>query len=354
MAKPQSEPAEVATDGASSQPAPRPTHPLDYLAERYPSGGADGGYQLVVNAGTLQSVSYELGYGVELRRAASNEHPELRFLVRYYHPTKAQRQHPWETRIEVTRDGDPNTQWFEFHPLGEENFRYCVLAYAGRSNYAVNEIAQASILSTAPEFELGVSLGFGEIFHCGSGGLSIEDFRKRVAFDDSAFDAVTDAGINDLKSLLPAFFALPQDDVLRRAIGDYIALRTLPHTPLKVLGLFALLESILTHKPRDTDPYQAVGRQVKAKMQLLDHRFKRPANYGASRSRYSDVLLKLWSALYDVRSTIAHGSPLDFTQGIAAKLGSVDVVHAIVRDVLRSLLRQMLEEPQLLKDLKNC
>src|ERR1700686_3377378 len=39
------------------------------------------------------------------------------------------------------------------------------------------------------------------------------------------------------------------------------------------LAYFAILESLLTHKPEPNDPYSSITRQVKNKVALLNHRW---------------------------------------------------------------------------------
>jgi hypothetical protein len=346
-----------------------PRHPLDYLSDRHPEGSAAGGYQLVPNVGGLESDLYTFGE-VQLRRATPAEVEELRFLVTYSHPMrdgKYRRSHPWESRVVAS----PNESGFtiRLEQLEPSELRYHVLSHSG-AQYALSVISKGSILASGPEFQTGVWVDWGPMFGAG-GGVDVERFRRLAWTDDSMFETVTDAHADDLASLLPALLALPSTDALLQALDQYIALRALEHRPLKVLGFFALLESMLAHKPQASDPYQAMGRQVRTKMALLSRRFDRPATHlqtaeqaflkEAKGKNARDPFKSLWNALYEVRSLIAHGHVPDFSKDAETSqdpkihpLGGLENVEIVVRDAVRSLLRQRLREPQLLKDLHEC
>ena len=59
---------------------------------------------------------------------------------------------------------------------------------------------------------------------------------------------------------------------LKRLIGQLQHLKGLSRfSPLQFFGHFAILEALLAHKPQPTDQYQAITRQLKTKVALLDN-----------------------------------------------------------------------------------
>ena len=174
-----------------------------------------------------------------------------------------------------------------------------------------------------------------------------------MAFDDDGFEVMSDADAQDLVAVYPRFAALAPAHPLRAAVAEHRTLRLLgKHTRLRLLGRFSILESLLVHKPNPSDPYDSITRQVKTKMRLLDRRFARPVQYDAF--SVSAKLDKLWGTLYGLRSAIAHGDRPKFDKGQFAGLGTLENADALVASALRSVLRQTLEEPTLLEDLREC
>ena len=95
---------------------------------------------------------------------------------------------------------------------------------------------------------------------------------------------------------------------MARQLGQ---LKALPnYSPLRFLGYFAILESLLTHAPKPSDPYSSITRQVQKKLILLDHRWTHKINYGPFGEAKPE---KVWSTMYGYRSLIAHGGQPDFS-----------------------------------------
>ncbi len=123
-------------------------------------------------------------------------------------------------------------------------------------------------------------------------------------------------------------------------------------SPLRYLGYFAIIESILTHAPKSTDPYDSITRQVYTKMALLNRRFAVSLPYKAHFGGVSPK--KVWQSLYAYRSAIAHGSSPDFNSTQRKIIGNKDAALDFVRVATLSLVRQVLYEPAFIKDLRDC
>jgi hypothetical protein len=92
-------------------------------------------------------------------------------------------------------------------------------------------------------------------------------------------------------------------------------------------------------------------RKMQAKLPLLMRRFKRQIAHGTFFGNVESK--KVWSALYSYRSAIAHGGVPDFASSHRV-LKSAETASEFVRAVVKGLLRQVLCEPQLFLDVKNC
>jgi hypothetical protein len=120
---------------------------------------------------------------------------------------------------------------------------------------------------------------------------------------------------------------------------------------LYTLGLFAVLESLILHRPGDRETGDSLIRQLWTKMQLLERRVP----YVADRSHFDPQLSgrRLWEKLYAIRSNLAHGQSPDFGTTFASLKG-LSHVEEFLRESVRSTLRLALREPDLVRDLKNC
>jgi len=136
---------------------------------------------------------------------------------------------------------------------------------------------------------------------------------------------------------------------LARQLGD---LKTLPQeSPLRFLGYFALLESLLTHLPNPSDPYESITRQVKQKIALLDNRWTPKLDYGPFGGTPAE---KVWTKVYAYRSNLAHGGKPDFTRGELAALAGPEQALLLVKETVKAVVRHALIEPQLLVNLRDC
>lgn len=157
------------------------------------------------------------------------------------------------------------------------------------------------------------------------------------------------AEISDIHALLRS-----NDPALvehRRLLGQLSALKGLPQeSPICFLGYFALLESLLTHPPKPTDPYDSITIQIKKKLALLNRRLLRPIDY----SPFGDASPEtVWAKMYDCRSKVAHGGVPDFGKDLRL-LKSQDHALKLVKETAKAVITHALREPRLLIDLREC
>jgi hypothetical protein len=128
-------------------------------------------------------------------------------------------------------------------------------------------------------------------------------------------------------------------------------LKAFPHrSPLRFLGYFAILESLVTHSPQPADPYDSITRQVKKKLALLNSRFRWAIDY----TPFGDVPPEtIWNKMYAYRSNVAHGATPQFT-GELAVLKNHETALALIKGTVKAVMRQALLEPELLLALREC
>jgi hypothetical protein len=117
---------------------------------------------------------------------------------------------------------------------------------------------------------------------------------------------------------------------------------------LFVIGLFGVIESLITHDPKGGS--DRLKHQIKAKMKLLNERFSTPLDYSAFGAVSSD---EIWACLYSFRSAIAHGREPKFN-GDHRVLKDERTAVEFLRNTAKTLLRHALQEPQLVLDLQAC
>jgi hypothetical protein len=149
--------------------------------------------------------------------------------------------------------------------------------------------------------------------------------------------------------------ALTRLDVQRhpgisRATRAFEGLKRIPHgSDLRVLGLFAVIEMLLTHNPNDKELGDSLSHQIATKLPLLSNRFAEPLAYGVFGT---DVHASTaWKKLYEYRSAIAHGGTADF-EGRLQILKNPQNAQQFLEDAVRRLVRHALEEPELVDGLK--
>src|SRR5262249_35465589 len=127
--------------------------------------------------------------------------------------------------------------------------------------------------------------------------------------DDGLFCSVTSSNVQEIVAINSKLRS--SDPKTKQLVMQLQILKGLPHrSPLRFLGYFAALESVLTHAPKPDDRYDSIIRQVKKKLALLDRRFERKIDYSSFPGITNE---RIWGLMYAYRSTIAHGGIPDFT-----------------------------------------
>jgi hypothetical protein len=159
---------------------------------------------------------------------------------------------------------------------------------------------------------------------------------------------VDEAWVADLKAIAARIVVVsPKHADIDRALELFRQVGAVDRVHLlHFLGLFAVIEVLITHDPEGS--YDSLGHQIKTKIALLERRFADPLNYGEFRPAKNE---KVWSLLYAFRSRVAHGAPIDFSRGLKV-LGNPQTATKFLRQATKQLLRCALLDPELVLDLR--
>jgi len=296
----------------------------------------------------IDGPSYTIIPGYVLRRATAEETAVIKEIIETMGPgPQTQYQHLWEERW-------PHSGG-RIEYLAEPEWRYFVIAFR-ESNATLSQLGDAFDLSLL-ELDLAFSVLYPDLEAKFGRALTWNPGRlfhvlEKAPFNQSFF---RDVSVSDIGAIRDIYSQLQNNDQrivhikpLAKQLGQ---LKGLPHSsPLRFLGYFALLESLLTHPPRPSDPYDAITRQVKKKLALLANRWSQPLDYSPFQGATEDTI---WSKMYAYRSLVAHGGTPTFT-GDLVILRNHDTALALLKETVKAVIRQALMEPQLLLDLREC
>jgi hypothetical protein len=301
-----------------------------------------GNYAFVMNVGSLtDAASYTLAPGQELRRANAQEIAFIKDkLIKLGPPQHSLNQFLWERRLPLSEDRG------ELLPQSEWRYFVIVFSEPGQTHFGLERAFDLSRL----ELEMGFT-------NVNRGGVLW--FPSRLfhvlnnASDKKPFFVDVCAG--DVTEMQMIYLDLQRHDHnlvdVQNLAGQLADLKALPHhSPLRFLGYFAILESLITHNPQPADPYDSITRQVKKKLALLNRRFRWKIDYTPFGTVPAETV---WSKMYAYRSSVAHGATPRFTGELAA-LGNHETALALIKETVKAVLRQALTEPQLLSDLREC
>jgi hypothetical protein len=242
---------------------------------------------------------------------------------------------------------------YQAESLPESDWKYYVVRYPGTSNVNVDLHYAASVCEAPIDL---LSFHFSEISH----GWRSESLQKY--FNIGVHPRHVDINLDSLKEIASTYDLLVSTTggasgkgdfpEIRRALHMLDSLNDLPsNSGFLCLGLFAIIEMLITHNPGLQDRGDSITHQMKSKMPLLSRRFDRPLPLSES---FGDATPEnIWSALYSYRSSLAHGGIPDFGKK-QRLLISQDNANKFLLVTVKSLIRHALREPHLYSDLRAC
>ena len=290
------------------------------------------------------SLPAKLCDGLTLKRATNDDLERVREQIR---GIVSERPPAWSS-----------TQWYEskvtweegrvvFTPLPRDQWRYYGLEIADPSINLHNLQLLANIVDPPLDVvSLQLLAGGGVAYYPTTiFNLLAKPFRRSPPiFDDVSLCQIVDAY---------GLIELIQKDYgeIYRILGLYDDLRMVPvYSAMRALGIFAVVEALITHAPGKHEVGDSLNHQVSTKMPLLSKRFQTPLDYGCFRDANEKTV---WQKLYGFRSALAHGRVPDFEKDLAI-LNNHAVATNFITHAVTTLLRHAIHEPQFYLDLREC
>lgn len=263
-------------------------------------------------------------------------------------------QPPYEQNIIAKPTDKLGSLRYEHKSLPPEKWRYWVIRFKG-SNAELQELGYALSL-----MEQDIELGFTFIVHPAIIGEAFGWHAQHLHtyFNDHDRHVIEPKKITspDLQLAGECYLKIKELPKkyphIKRAFRRFDILRSVPlASELTVIGLFSVIESLLTHAPNKNDPTDSLTRQIKHKMSLVKKRFQRPIDHSTFFNGINED--NLWAKLYEFRSKIVHGESADISSRLSGLKNKMTVIK-FLREIVKLLLIQSLREPILLTDLKEC
>jgi len=262
--------------------------------------------------------------------------------------------YPYESNIIQEKKTNAGTSR-SYEPIkSQKDFKYYVISFEG-TNEHIHGLEHAANLI---EHDINIGIQFLYI-KSGVNSISYNPYILSNLFRDgiaSRIEAIS-LTLQELSEISNNYKLIDNLDTNRypniaKAVNDFHQTKMIPEiTKLKALSYFAIIESLLTHKPKPTDTIDSINRQIKTKMFLLNKRFQRKINYPSYFGQTPHE--KVWNTLYDYRSSIAHGANIDFNSTFKILTSHANIQN-FLRDNLKLLILYSLDDPDFLTDLKNC
>lgn len=311
---------------------------------------AEAYFSFVVNVGRLvDAESYALAEGIVLRRATEDEVAIIKPYLEMYSPVPIKGLPSiWERPLNIV-SGQP------VFPLPMSEARFFVISFRSPGPDRTSLGLAYSLCRC--ELEIGFTVS---LFPAGRGIASNPAQIHRVAAEigmmpDPAkffFEVSSDDVAEIVETAAELDKANPEFDDVKKFARQLAEIRLLPsYSSLLFLGYFAILESVLTHQPKPKDTIDSITRQIKKKIALLNGRFPVPLDYRPFQNTDPD---QIWSAMYDLRSTMAHGGKVDFESSPLKRLNDFESALVLLKDTVKKTVRHCLREPRLVRDLREC
>jgi len=244
--------------------------------------------------------------------------------------------------------------------LPRKDWRYYIISYQGSNTKVeslfdiadiINPHLKKSFLaySTTEDFGLGKIIGW-LIDPIGEHAI------KRNFIQDTSPEIFDQNSLSNLQSLFSRFNALDnkKHEGIIRAIKFnrrlQRSLESMTLIDLAILGFFVIIEMLLTHKPNNKEIGDSSNHQIKSKMAFLSPRFSNSLDYSVFGTQVSND--KVWKALYEYRSRIAHGEHIDFNNKELKVLKDRETAFNFLESATRILLAHAINEPDVVNGLK--
>ncbi len=260
--------------------------------------------------------------------------------------------------LSITRSGSG----LSLDPITDmSKWRYSVIRPTSQTELNGDQLAEALLLSDANIcVELWCakksSASDGPDQSIGGSPLHCAQYLFKAPLDECLFN-FDESHLMDVVSLRAKFSDATYPSIIK-AFQMFRVLDIIPSSPMKMLGYFSVVESLLSHAPTANDSADSISRQLKRNLILLNNRMCSGRTLDFDVFENTDPE-KVISMLYAYRSAIAHGGDIQSKiKSLTDKLingKNVNLslwIEAYLRQMVKRVLVQALREPQLVIDLK--
>ena len=313
-----------------------------------------GGWSLVLNSiEVTHPLPYEISPGIRLARASSEQVQKIK---RRLESLLGDGHFGWSQFYECVFEKSPeNADAMMSRPLAPNQWRYYIIETDdyGKMNIDLQHASNASL----------IPLDTCSVTFMNNGGFGWRTGSLHYHFFGKTFEPPIEIGSDELADLTNSYNQYIQitggtggktefPEILRaQDLLDSLSL--IPtYSDFHILGLFAIIEMLITHNPKLEDRGDSITHQMQSKIPLLSKRFihkPTPEQFFGNASEK-----KTWSALYKYRSAIAHGGVADFGSAELQILKDAHTAKAFLLDVVRKMIRHSFAEPVLFRDLRAC
>lgn len=239
-------------------------------------------------------------------------------------------------------------------PLPIDQWRHLVLEYRGEGQ-AFSFLRKMLAIADPPLFfsyyTLTSESGEGYDGFCAI-NMSILERVERAWWENPNGTEVNASQIRDLEGSIGQVKASPEYSFVIQAIESYYDLQLLPpDSPMYLLGLFSIVESLITHRPRSAETLDSVTHQICNKIVFIDDCLLEKPHVAAPFFGSIDRV-KLWKKLYSYRSQIAHTASSSLAEH--GDLISRDNILKYLDPKAREIIRLAITRPQVIHRLKAC
>jgi hypothetical protein len=238
--------------------------------------------------------------------------------------------------------------------LPPEKWKYWIVSHDG-NNHEIHKLRLVSLL-LKHEIEFGFEIGSFNGKPVGpSFSPAITSYLDNEAF---GFHPTAEISAENLKSIREYYSLLkeiePEHEHIRHAVKLFWDLKALPrHSDFIIIGLFSIIESLISHSPQLDFYHDSNKHQMKTKIPLLRKRFIRELDYGEFFNKETKEE-RIISMLYDYRSAIVHTGNSTMPDKLSHVLKEKKVAKRFLFELTKLLLITGLKEPDLVTDLKYC
>lgn len=304
----------------------------------------------------LKSSSNKLFKGCMLKKASKSQISVIREFIDQYISitTPTIKFNKYESILKKNKDDS-----YTHTPTKNSTlWKYYIIEHDSQSQY-LKELQEVFFLCS-----FNLTIAFETINHpsLSSGRGYTYDIERVINFYvDTSFDTnvkvITDKEMEEFRIIKESIERLDRVKFqnIDKALKDFVQIRDIPDkSPFKILSCISILELLLTTNKSGSE--KSLTYQLQKKINLINNQLTRKIDIHSYFGKLANTtsLETVIGLLYDYRSAIAHGSKPDFNKALSMFNKSQNKILPFLLNVIRSVLKFSIDNPQLITDIKEC